>query len=58
MEDWVEMMMGFPPTDKRNPIETAAGVESPVDLNFVRLEAPDGTLVGNTPWLMKQFGLV
>ena len=54
----MEIMMGFPPTDKRNPIETVAGVESPVDLDFVGPEAPDGTLVGNTPWLMKQFGLV
>jgi hypothetical protein len=50
-------VMGFPPGDARNHIETIDGLRSPVDLDFVRREAADGSVAGNTPWLMDQFGL-
>jgi hypothetical protein len=50
-------VMGFPPEDSRNHIETIDGLRSPVDLDFVRQEAADGSVAGNTPWLMDQFGL-
>jgi hypothetical protein len=51
-------VMGFPPDMADNYVQMMDGrMVSPVDLSFVKNE-PDGSMVeGNTPWLMKQFGL-
>ena len=50
-------VMGFPPANTENHIQTIDGLRSPVDMDFVKAESVDGPIEGNTPWLMKQFGL-